>query len=1131
MVNRGYLFLRMLILSHRNIYFPPYIFLKMPENVQRDDIKQVALLINLYESGFFKHTFGTFKTANLIFEIPSEYSRTKTERLLVSLVIDGESKINTTLAEEYLEGFVEAFKKIDGAFKAFYLDSKVDKGDPKKLEEIRILLKTFHASFPEEQVIFEQKEARVLIFGLTMGGKTTIIKTRRKSVSKTTFPTINVDISRILVNNVSILTYDVPGQYRARELWKPYLKNQDGLIFVLDVTDSIKFSYARELLHEIARKPELSELPLLILYNKVDLKQPDINELEEAMGVKELGKRPMKSFLTSGIKNINIDEAFNWLSLKIAERVDRYTPREEVGIIFCRWDENLGIKIEAIYPKDAFENPELISVKSLSISQFIFGGDQFRPTSVILPFPHLNSNAAIYFDYVENENIRGGVLPLSLIIYYNERIPKNIINQFSSFILQQFDEIKKNYSNKNQVIDNLEIIHNTINNQIDLYRPSIEALKMAELRYEALFKAARDAILIIDKKSGIIMDVNKQAEDLFQRPFEDFIGLHSSQILSGIINIDFNEEVFDQLNYPFPLRLEVVDSAGNLIPVEISVNEVQMGGQIFVQYIIRDINKRIEVEIKLKHSEIKYRHLFEDSPFSILLIDPNGSLVDFNPVLEETLGYTREELLGRKFIDLSLIHKDYLVDVLKRLQQQEKGKIFSPLEIQLYKKDGNLVWVNMQSSLVDIGDETFYQIICQNITEQKKIEQEIKKISRLKAIITGIVSRFVVLQEFDQAIIESLRDIGEFVKATRVYLYMFNNNFNFTKTHFLWSRKLILPQIKLPEKILINNFPWVITKLKESDYFFVKNVDTLPEEAVNLKYFLENQKVKSFLMLSIKINGILEGIVCFDNIADKDYWIEENLELLTIISEILKNVMLRKLAEENLRISEDIIHQELDREYFYKELFLNDINSIIKNIQLLLDEYIKHDTQAILKPKSKLLDYIKDQCINGQFLSNIIKKLTMINETNVLIEPVKLYDVIDDVKKFITKSYTNKKINIVVEHPSEDLYVKADKFLVDVFVNILISSIRYNKNPIIELKIIIFRSQQDNINYIKVKFIDYQKDISNIEKILIFREEREKDSKIKEIILGFLLVERILNNYNGKIWVEGDSFVILLPEA
>ncbi len=1123
--------MRILILSHRNPYFPPYIFLKSPENIQRDDIKQVPILIDLYENGFFKHTFGTFNTANLIFDIPSEYSKTKKERLLISLIIDSKSKIKTTYAEEFLEKFVEEFRKIEDAYKGFYVDSRIDKGDPIKLEEIKKLLNTFYTSFPEEDVIFEQKEAKILIFGLSLAGKTTIIRTRRKSVSKTTFPTINVDISRILVNNISLLTYDIPGKYRAKDLWKPYLKNQDGLIFVLDVMDKIKFSFARELLHEIAGNPELSELPLLILFNKVDLKKQDINELEEAMGVKKLGKRPIKSFLTSAIKNINIDEAFNWLTLKIAERVEQYTPRKDVGIIFCRWDENLGIKIDAVYPDDAFENPELIAVKSFSISQFIFGGDQFKPASVILPIPHLNANAAIYFDSVEDVSIRGGVLPLCLMIYYNEKIPKNIINQFSSFIVQQFGEVKENYLDKNEIIYILEFIHATIINQIELYRPSIEALKIAELRYEALFKAARDAIIIIDKNSGIIMDVNKEAESLFQRPFEDFIGLHSSQILSDIINIEFNEKVFDESNFPFPLRLEVIDSSGNLIPVEVSMNELQMGGQVFIQYIIRDISKRVDAEIKLRHSEIKFRHLFENSPYSILLIDPNGTLVDFNPVLEETLGYTKEELMGRKFVDLSIIHKDYLVDVLKRLKKEERGKIFSPLEIQLYQKNGSLIWVNLQSSIVDIGDETFYQIICENITERKKIETELKKISKLKAIITKIVSRFVGIYEFNQAIIDSLRDIGEFINATRVYLYIFNKEFNVIRRHYFWSRKLIVPQIKLPEDLIIDYFPWVTKRLKESDYFYLKKVDNLPREAVNLKYFLENQKVENFLVYSIKINQRLEGILCFDNITDQNYWIEENLELSTIIPEILKNVLLRKLAEENLRLSEESMHQELDKEYFYKELFINDINSIIKNIQLKLDENTKQVSQLILSSKRELLDFVKDQCINARLLIYIIKQLKLINETSVLIEPVNLNNVIDEVKEFITSSYSNKKINIIVDQASEVLYVKADKFLIDIFINILISSIRYNKNPTIDIKIIIFKHQEDNINYVKIQFIDYQKDILNIGKEMIFQKEREKDSKIKEIILGFLLVEQILNNYNGKIWVEGDSFVILLPEA
>ncbi|MFX1584777.1 MAG: PAS domain S-box protein [Promethearchaeota archaeon] len=1123
--------MRILVLSHRNLFFPPYIFLKVPETIERDDLKQVPTLIELYEDGFFKHMFGTFKTANLLFDIPSKYSRTKKERLLISIIVDNKNKINTTLAQELLEGFVEEFKKIKKAYKAFYVDSQFYQGDIGKLQEIRTLLETFNTSFPEERVIFEQKEAKVLIFGLSMAGKTTIIKTRRKSVLKTIFPTINVDISRILVNNVSLLTYDTPGQVKFKEIWKPYLKKQDGLIFVLDVSDKLKFPDARALLHEIVGMPELSELPLLILFNKIDLEEPNINDLEDDMGLEKLGKMPMKSFLTSGINNINIDEAFNWLSLKIAERIETYTPRTDIGIIFCRWDENLGVKIEAVHPKDAFENPELISIKSFSISQYIFGGGEFKRASVILPFPHLNSNAAIYFDYVSDESIRGGLLPLSLIIYYNDKIPKSIVNQFSYFILKQFDNIKNNYLNNIQVLEILREIHSTITNQIDLYKPSIEALKIAELRYEALFKAARDAILIIDKKSGIIMDANEQAEELFQLPFEDFIGFHSSQLLNEIINIDFNEEIFDQLNSSFPLRLDVIDNSGNLIPVEINVNDVQMGGQVFTQYIIRDVSKRLEAEIKLKNSEIKYRHLFKDSPFSILLINPNGSIVDCNPALEKSLGYTREELLGRQFVDLSLIHQDYLVEVLKRFRKEERGRIFPSLEIQLYQKNGNLIWVNMLSSFVEIGDETFYQIICHDVTEQKKTELDLKKISKLEGIIARTISRFIGIKDFNQAIYDSLREIGELVNANRASIYIFNNSYNFMKRNYIWYGKLTYPQIDLPQFISINNFPWVIEKLKTSDYFCINDVAMLPKQAINFKYFLEMQKVENILVFAIKINDLLEGIICFDNLSEKDYWKEENLETLGIFSDILKNAILRKLAENNLRISEESFHEEFDREYFYKELFINDINNIINSLQSSLDKYIKQNSQFISKSLRELLDNVKSECINAQLLIYTIQKLTVLNETKIAIVKVDLNNVINDVIDFITSTYTNKKINIIVENPSKELYVKADKFLIDVLVNILISSIRYSKKPSIELKIIIYRSKENNLNYVKIKFIDYKKEILNIEKDMIFKKEREKDSKIKEIILGFLLVERILNNYKGKIWVEGNNFVILIPEA
>ncbi len=1087
--------------------------------------------MQMYDNGFFKHMFGKFKTANLLFEIPSEYSRTKKEQLLISIIIDNKSKFNTALTQELLEGFVEEFKKIESAFKAFYLESQVYKGDIDKYNEIKRLIDTFYITFPKKDVIFEQKEAKILVFGLFLAGKTTLIRCRRKSVSKTIFPTISVDISKILVNNVSLLTYDTPGQFKFKEIWKPYLKNQDGLIFVLDINDKIKFPDAFALLHEIAGHPDLKELPLLILFNKVDLEKPDINELVNSMALEKLGKRPLKYFLTSGIKNINVDEAFNWLSLKIAERLEVYVSRSEVGIIFCRWDENLGVKIEFVYPEDAFEDPELISIKSFSVSQFFIAGVELKQRSVILPFPHLNSYAAIYFDYIPDESIRGGLLPLCIIVYYNENFPKEIISQFNGYIFDLFNNVKNNYLDKNTVIDLIKSAQHVILNEIEQFRPSIEALKLAELRYEALFKAARDAILIIDRRSGVIIDANIQAEKLFQLPFEDFIALHSSQLLTDDISVDFYEKIIQQIENPVPLITNIISISGNLVPVEISVNEVKVGQQILVQCIIRDISKRIETERKLWESENKYRHLFQDSPFSILLIDSKGFVADCNPTFENCLGYKKSELISKKFVELSLIQEDYLVNLLKRFKKEEKDRIFPPIEIQLYKKDGSLIWVSMQTSFVKIYNQIYHQTICQDITEKKKIEQDLTKILKLLTIITRIISKFVGVKNINQAIYESLREIGEFINSSRIYLFIFNEEFKFMDRFFIWYAKVIYPQLEVPQTITSESFPWLAEKLKTNDYFYIQNVDELPTTSKLIKSFLQSQNIKNCLIFSIKINNSLEGLIFFGNILDEAYWGFKRFDTLCIFPEILKNVIERELIKENVHKREEDFHRQFDQEYFYRELFVNDIYSILTNLLTLFEEFSQRQYQFSGTFTKNWLNNVISQCTNSFQLISIIRTLTLLNESNKVIKKIDLNKVIDDVLEYFVKTYTNKKINLTIEIPSDHIYVQADEFLLDVFTNIIFSSIKYNPNPVIDFKIVVDKTLQDNINYIKIEFVDYKSEISHIQKEILLHKDVEKDSKIKELLLGFLLVEKILDNYNGKIWVEANNFVVLIPEA
>jgi PAS domain S-box-containing protein len=166
---------------------------------------------------------------------------------------------------------------------------------------------------------------------------------------------------------------------------------------------------------------------------------------------------------------------------------------------------------------------------------------------------------------------------------------------------------------------------------------------------------------------------------------------------------------------------------------------------VLIQGVISDITEKFELEKKLKESEKRYRNLIESVPFSIAIIDKDGKIVYCNPPIERLLGYSLDELIGKKFKDLPAVHPEYVPLLLKRFQKVLKGEILPPLEIELYRKDGSLIWIRYQSTLVKLGNEILLQSIINDITEQKKadllIEEEIIKLKELEQIRKDLISR------------------------------------------------------------------------------------------------------------------------------------------------------------------------------------------------------------------------------------------------------------------------------------------------------------------------------------------------------------------------------------------------------
>ncbi len=310
--------MKALFLVHFDSIFGPRIFLHSGINV--DDFKHIPPLMDLYREGFFYHEFNKDKSANLSFQVPSNYARGNYELLMLTyLVRDGE--LNPGSAKGYLSQFAERLAQIKDGYKAFYVGSSKNPGDPRKLDEIKEIFDALYHAFPAEVNVFKQKDRKIFIFGISKAGKTTILHALQNRQFKQLQPTMSMDISKLLIpnTNVSIMVYDAPGQIKYREMWVPNLVGQDGLVFVVDVADKERFEEAKAILHEIALKPQTKALPLLLLLNKVDLKKPKVKDLVKTLDLQALGTRPVRFFETSAITGEGIVEAFEWFGKELSK--------------------------------------------------------------------------------------------------------------------------------------------------------------------------------------------------------------------------------------------------------------------------------------------------------------------------------------------------------------------------------------------------------------------------------------------------------------------------------------------------------------------------------------------------------------------------------------------------------------------------------------------------------------------------------------------------------------------------------------------------------------------------------------------------------------------------------------------
>ena len=303
-----------------------------------------------------------------------------------------------------------------------------------------------------------------------------------------------------------------------------------------------------------------------------------------------------------------------------------------------------------------------------------------------------------------------------------------------------------------------------------------QALRTSEEHYRTVFETSLDGICVSNLSDGRYIDANQAFLNILGFDLEEVIG-RTSMELNLWADPPLRRRFVEMLELRSGFQNEETQyrtKTGQLLWVQISSSLIEIEGLSCILSVVRDISeakaaeKRLKAALEaLRGSEERYRAAFQMSLDCVILnrLD-NGEYVEVNRAFTEIVGYSREELIGRSWLELDIWADP--CDREKLAEELRRNSVYRNLQVRFRRKNGTLLWGLMSASVLDLDGVLCILSVTRDVTEAKAAEQFLAQAQ--EALGTSEKRYRTIFQtNLDSVVITRISD-GLCVDANRTFL-------------------------------------------------------------------------------------------------------------------------------------------------------------------------------------------------------------------------------------------------------------------------------------------------------------------------------------------------------------------------